>query len=180
MNPALIIPAPVRTSVIGLDTTQSPARLIVTILEGEAHCPDPVEEHTFHCLCDFADTWTNYLSSWEARIAIPRSGADPLGIRAWLEARGQTLERYEWMDYRAHLNGELGLTGLPPEFERPYVLALYAAYRRQAGRLARGLLAQLFEAQYLLEETRHEMHRLAAALSAPLGEPDLSFDDVPF
>ena len=171
--------APARTSVIGLDTSQTPARLVVTLLEDRTPCPDPVEEHTFHCLRDFVDAWTNYICDWEACVAVPRGAADPLGIRAWLEAQGQALERYEWMNYRAHLNGDLSLAGLAPEFERPYVLALYAAYRRQAGWLARGLLAQLFEAQYLLEGTRHEMHRLAAALSAPVPEPDLALEDLP-
>lgn len=180
MNEPLSIHAPERTSVIGLDTSQAPVRLVVTLLEGKTPCPDPVEEHTFHCLCDFVEVWTNYICDWDACIAVPRGGGDPLGIRAWLETQGQPLERYEWMDYRAHLNGDLRLAGLASEFERPYVLALYAAYRRQAGVLARGLLAQLFEAQYLLEGTRNEMHRLAAALSAPVPEPDLSLDDVPF
>lgn len=178
MNEPLIIHAPARTSVIGLDTSQTPARLVVTLLEDRTPYPDPVEKHTFHCLSDFVDAWSNSICDWEACVAVPRAGADPLGIRAWLEAQGQLLERYEWMDYRDH--GGLGLAGLPIEFERPYVLALYAAYRRQAGSRARGLLAQLFEAQYLLEGTRREMHRLAAALSAPVPEPDLSLEDLPF
>ena len=180
MNAPLKIPAPARTSVIGLDTSQAPARLIVALLEGDSKYPDPVEEHTFHCLCDFAAAWTNWLSGCEAAVAVPKSGADPLGIRAWLETQGQPLEHYEWMDYRAHLNGHMQHAGLPPEFERPYVLALYAAYRRQSGRLARGLLARLFEVQYLLEDTRHEMHRLAAALSMPGPTPDLALEDLPF
>jgi hypothetical protein len=187
MNAPLILPAPVvRTSLIGLDTSQVPVRLVVTLLDDDLRTsPDPIlmEEYTFHCLREFVEAWTDCISEWEACIAIPQSGPDPLGIRDWLKIQGHILERYEWMDYRAHLDGDFSLAGIPHEFRRPYVLALYAAYRRQAGPLARGILAKLFEVHYLMEDTRREMHRLTVALSVQMlepGPPELSIDDIPF
>lgn len=167
-------------TIIGLDTSRVPVRMVVTTLdEGtETTAPLPTDEETFHSLSDFSAHWTRCWRDSPVRVAIPAEESDPMGVRAWLEVV-HPVEYYPWMAYRAHLTKDLELRdlGLTSDYERAYVLALYAAYRLRSPSVARDLWAKLFEAHYLLEDIRHEAQRLAAALPDVVAHCRL---DVPF
>ena len=175
MNATLIDPP----TIIGVDTSRVPVRMVVTSLDegSESAAPVPTDEETFHSLSDFSAHWTRYWRGSPVRVAVPAEESDPMGVRAWLEAV-HPVECYPWMAYRAHLTKDLELRDLlPSEHERAYALALYAAYRLRAASVARDLWAKLFEAHYLLQDIRHEAHRLAAALPEVVAPCSL---DVPF
>jgi len=160
-------------SVIGLDTTTVPVNTLCCVAE---ECrPIPVDELSFHTLSEFCHYWNLNLAGRGLRIAVPAGGPDSLGVRTWLEVQGEQLERYDLTGYRHHLGCDFLNLGLEDHFVRAYVLALYALYRYRAPRVARDVWAKLFEAHYLLEDLRHEMHRLSMAFPEP---PDP--EDIPF
>lgn len=166
--------------ILGLDTSRVPVRMLVTVVS-QGHGRDAIypDGHVaFDSLESFCLHWklNSYLSY--APIAVPADKADPLGIRAWLAALGQPLEEYEWTSYRTHMRSDMTMANLDlGDYERPYVLALYASYRRHAASAVRGLWARLFELHYLLEEIRHEAHRLTGALAGTEPPP---WDEIPF
>ena len=165
---------PPAISLLGLDTTTVPVNTLYCIAEEECR-PIPLDELSFHTLGEFCDYWKLNLAGKGLRIAVPAGGPDPLGVRTWLEIQGEQLERYDLTGYRRHLGCDFLNLGIEDHFVRAYVLALYALYRCRAPRVTRDVWAKLFEAHYLLEDLRHEMHRLSMAFPEP---PDP--EDIPF
>jgi len=166
-----------KTTILGLDTSQSPVRgLDVAVWEegGELQiCPQ---------LDSVFPTLEEFVLHWKARedapkIAVPSEGHDALGIRTWLECGGHSIEAYEWLSYRVHLSNDTNLRnmGIDSSFRRAYALAVYAGYRQHAALVCTAIWARLLEAHHLLEDVRHDAHRLTAALVAQ--PPPL---DIPF
>ncbi len=160
-------------SVIGLDTSLAPVRMICSGLEESL--PIPIDEGSFNSLRDFCDYWNLNLTGRGLHIAVPAHGPDPLGIRTWLEAMGEPLEKYDLTGYRFHIRLDFKNLGLEVHFERAYVLALYALYKHRAAWVVRDVWAKLFEAYYLLDDLRREMHRLSMAFPEPPNP-----DEIPF
>ena len=158
--------------IVGLDTSRAPVTMVLCYSNMES-TPIPHHSASFGSLLEFKDYWDSHLADSGQTIAIPQSENDPLGVKAWLIGKRVFTEKYRFLGYRSHIGLDFQNHGLAAEFERAYVLALYASYRRRAGRVVRDLWAKLFEAHYLLGDIRHEVHRLCAAL-----EDDL--EEVPF
>lgn len=153
--------------ILGLDTDHVPARLILATADRDA-CPHPLEHRRFETLDQFCAYWTSHWAdAADVRVAVPRASKDPLGILHWLRLTQVQVERYPWLDFKAHLNGEFSAWELPPVYKRAYVLTLYAAYRSHAGLVVRGLWARLHEMHELFEMIQTDLHRLNAALPVP-------------
>jgi hypothetical protein len=152
--------------ILGIDTSQSPVRVVVTTLdEDRSPAPCPTQEKSFDSLSRFAAYWTKAGWTYDDRFAVPEETNDPLGIRAWLLAQNAPLEAYSWTSYRAHLRApEFGQLELSEPYLRAYALATYASYRSRSAAIAREVWAKVFEAQDLLKEIQHAVHRLAAGL----------------
>ena len=155
--------------IVGLDTARAPVTMVRCYGDMES-APTPFDSASFGSLLEFRDYWDSHLADSSHLIVVPQSAQDPIGIKAWLFGKGVFTEKYPFLDYRSHIGLDFQNHGMAVEFERPYVLTLYASYRRRAGRVARNLWAKLFEAHYLLSDIRHEVHRLCAALEDDLEE----------
>lgn len=163
MNAPLPVP-----HIIGIDTSHAPVRVVVTAFEEEKgwfQVPYPVQEAVFDSLSGFAAFWAQEDWSKIDRIAVPEDPNDPLGIRAWLWAKHLRMEAYPWTSYRAHLSDtEFRHIELSEPYLRAYALAVYASYSTRVTAIARDVWAKVFEAQDLLKEIQHTVHRLVAAL----------------
>lgn len=163
--------------IMGLDTDQVPARLILATADRDAS-PHPLEHRRFETLDEFCAYWTSHWAgAADVRVAVPKASKDPLGILHWLHLTQTQVERYPWLDYKAHLNGDFSVWDLPVVYKRAYVLTLYAAYRSHAGQVVRGVWARLLEMHELFETIQTDLHRLNAALPAP---PASCLDVCPF
>jgi hypothetical protein len=160
-------------NIVGIDTSRAPVTMVRCSGDMES-APMPFDSASFGSLAEFRDHWDSHLAGSGQTIAVPQSDDDPLGVKAWLFGKGVVTENYPFLGYRSHIGLDFQNHGMATEFERPYVLALYASYRRRAGRVARDLWAKLFETHYLLEDIRHEVHRLCAALE------DDDVEEIPF
>lgn len=133
MNPNPITP------IIGLDIDKVPVRLIYAYSDNDNQAvPYVLESRQFKTLAGLWSYWRRYCSNKpNLRVAVPASSPDPLGVIPWLEKHNVTVERYSWLAYRSHLNGDFSIWELPTVFERAYTLALYAAYRLHGLSVAR-------------------------------------------
>lgn len=174
-DPSLVTP----TIIVGIDTSHAPVRIVVTTVSDElSFAPEPVQEVAFHSLSEFAHYWTQELWDYVDHIALPEDACDPLGIRAWLLAQRLPLQLYPWASYRAHMSApEFQGLELGGPYLRAYALAAYASYRPRSAAIARDVWAKVFEAQDLLRELKHAVHRLVAALPE---QQDWPLADVPF
>lgn len=163
--------------IIGLDIDQVPVRLILAAANGDP-TPHPLEHRGFKTLRQFSAYWTSHWGGVaDIHVAAPRSSKDPLAVIPWLECQGVSVERYPWLAYGEHLNGDFSIWGLPNGYQRAYVLALYSAYRSHAAQVVRGMWARLLDMHELFDEIRIDLHRLNAAIDA---QPADDIDDCPF
>lgn len=169
--------------IIGIDTSHAPVRVVVTAFEKEKgwfNVPYPVDQAVFDSLSGFVAFWAQEDWSKIDRIAVPEDANDPLGIRAWLWAKHLHLEAYPWTSYRAHLSDtEFRHIELSEPYLRAYALAVYASYSTRVPAIARDVWAKVFEAQDLLKEIQHSVHRLVAAMPEQRGY-QWTPADVPF
>lgn len=166
---------PSEALVVGLDTDQIPARLLVAAA-GDGPAPQPIEHREFSSLSEFCVYWgTHWKGEARVRVAAPRAGKDPLGILRWLDCMDAQVERYPWMAYRSHLNGDFATWDLPQAYQRAYVLTLYASYRTRTAQVVRGAWARLLEMQELFDLVQTDLHRLAAALDLSPEPADCPF-----
>ena len=163
--------------IIGLDDSQIPARAIITSVEDGADSMIPYGHAIFETLGDFETYWDRNWNYSGVYLAVPDDPADPLGIRAYLERERYPLEEYPLLAHRVALDEDMTLQdlGICREFERPYVLALYALYRRKAARKLGRICVRLWELQCTLRELWRDAHRLSGALATTRWEDESPF-----
>lgn len=92
-----------------------------------------------------------------------------------MECTNAQVERYPWLAYRSHLNGDFSTWDLPEAYQRAYVLALYASYRSHTAQVVRGAWARLLEMHELFDLVQADLHRLSAALDLEPGLAECPF-----
>lgn len=162
---------------IGLDTSLLPVRAILTevVDQDGSRTLCPLGCATFEELADFSHYWNQNWKFSGARLAVPDEPNDPLGVRAWLGSEGYPMEKFPWMAFSAHMAGDMTLKNMAigREFEPCYALALYAHYRANASQVLSGIFEKLLEIQFMMNDMRTEVHRMAGAFTTPT-------DEIPF
>lgn len=167
--------------IIALDTRGKTIKMVHALDERDKTTPFICGHRRFHSLRGFQRYWQREGSKLvDIRVAVPEvaDAEDPHGVADWVETQEVPLERYPWLGYDRHLNGEFDIWALPDSFKGAYTLALYASYRAHPGMVASSLWAKLFEVHYALEEIRHIAQGLTAAMPRPPIPDDP--DEIPF
>ena len=152
--------------ILGLDTDHVPIRIIYADPENSRHIsPYVIQSRTFRKVDSFCRYWTRLRAQMpNIIVAVPEITRDPLGLIVWLESQQANIQRYPWLSYQDHLDGDFEIWGLQKAFERPFALALYATYRLKSPLVAHHLWTKVSIARAMLGEICHGLQRLCAAL----------------
>ena len=152
--------------ILGLDTDKLPIRLIYADPENSRHVsPYVIQSRTFRKVESFCRYWTRLRAQMpNIIVAVPQITEDPLGLIVWLKSQQANIQRYPWLSYQDHLDGDFEILGLQKAFERPFALALYATYRLKSPMVAHVLWTKVSIARAMLGEICRGLQRLSAAL----------------